>query len=563
MKIKNRQQLKILFDFFKNKKTLIISVLLIFLLNSIASIIAPLFLGKVIDVFRVQKTINLDLILKNGKGFIIIFSVIILIQIVSGIFQAYLKKESVIHYQNFIFDKVLMLPYLQLVKFRSAYLQSRWGSDSLNLSNFYSNNLFEMIKNFFIVVLGLIAAVCISPLFSLSILFIIIIMGISTGLITQYLIKQMKIYLEKFSTLAGKVNETIAGIIELKIMGFINSFRNTIKRNITEAANQHFSINLKALIVFTFINTFVMIGFFGILIYFGYLLTSNKMTIGIAVAYIAISFFIMKSLITLISGIGKLNTTFASLKRTTELLDLSQAGSELSPVDENIREIETVKDIELRNIWFKYEKMKDYVLKDFSYKFERGRVYALSGKSGVGKSTLIKILMGIIPAERGAVLINGNLLNKHSIPAFWEKIGYLSQDPFLFKGSLIENLVPTDGYGSEENRTKIQKALTDSGLDQIDILQPIEVEEGGKNFSGGEKRRISLSRALIKNSDVLILDEPVSQVDKPTAEVIINSIISFARSGKIALIIAHSDLALQKADEEINLTEFKQLSMVT
>lgn len=560
MKTVKRQQFAILFDFFRRRKLLVFSVLMIFLVSSAASIVAPLFLGKVIDQFRTGDRINLAAMLKGSKGFMIIFTVLIMIQVFSGILLAYLKKESVIHYQKMIFDQILKLPYLQLIKFRTAYLQSRWGSDSLNLSSFYGDNLFELIKNFFIVVLGVVAAISISPTFSLSILIFIFVTGVSTWFVSRYLVRQLKTYLEKFSTLTGKVNETIAGIFELKIMGFINSFKKRIASDIGSTSNQHYSIQLKGLIIFSFINALVFAGFFGILLYFGYLLTTNKLTVGNAVAYMAISFFVIKSLTNLISRVSKLNTTFASLKRTVELVNLSVSALRLAPLPAGgeTKRIDTVADIELKNVWFRYDRTKDYVIRDFSYKFARGKVYALSGRSGIGKSTLIRLLMGVMPPGRGAVLINGEPLNSRNIPDFWKRLGYLSQDPFLFKGSLIENLVPADN-GLEEDIDKIKHALTDAGIDRLDVSQEVTVEEGGKNFSGGEKRRLSLARAFIKDAEVLILDEPTSQVDKAAEEIILNSIVNFARKGRIVIIIAHGDLALQRADEEINLEDFKDL----
>jgi ABC-type multidrug transport system fused ATPase/permease subunit len=564
MKFKNKQSTAVLFDFFKKRKFLVISVVFMFFVKSLASIIAPLFLGKLVDTFRTEKALNLDVIVKNGKEFIVIFSLLLLIQIMAGIFQAYLKKESLIHYQNFIFVKILQLPYLQLVKFRTAYLQSRWGSDSLNLASFYGDNLFEMLRSFTILLLGITAAIYISPVFSLSILVFLVVIGTPMIFITRYLIRQLKKYLEKFAHLSGKVNEIIGGIFELKIMGFMKFFKDNIKQYIKDAANYNFYLQMKGLIFLSLIiSIFVFAGFFGTLIYFGYLLATNQITIGSAVAYVAISFFVMKSITSLINGVNRFNTTFASLNRTVELLNVPPAKDELSHATKYPGKIETIKNIELKNICFKYEMMKDYVLRNFSYTFEKGKVYALKGKSGIGKSTLIKILMGVIPAEQGTIFINGKSLDEYTIPALWKKLGYLSQDPFLFKGNLKENLVPGNGnrFGLEEDDMTIKKALEDSGLDQmqIDLSQDIEVEEGGKNFSGGEKRRISLARVFIKDPDVLILDEPTSQVDRVTEEIILNSIVSFARSGKIVIIIAHSELALQKADEEINLATFNGL----
>lgn len=132
---------------------------------------------------------------------------------------------------------------------------------------------------------------------------------------------------------------------------------------------------------------------------------------------------------------------------------------------------------------------------------------------------------------------------------FWESIGYLSQDPFLFKGQLIENLCPEIEKLNEES---IKKALIKAGL-KFEEFSNKEIEEGGKNFSGGEKGRISLARVFLKEPDVLILDEPTSQIDPKTEELIMNSIAHFAREGKIAIIIAHRTSTLEKVDEVINM----------
>jgi len=552
----NLKNLNILFKFWKEKKFLILFTFVLFIINSLVSIISPVFLGKLIDVFNKNTEINFNLIFKYGREFIILFCILTIVQIISGIFLANIKKESGIFYQNLILNKILSLPYLKMIKYRTAYLQNRWSQDSLNISSFFGDNLFELIKNVFIIVFGVIVAFWISPKFSFVLFFSVIIMGTVMAFISKYLINQLKKYLEYFSNLSGKVNETISGIIELKIMGFLKSFKKVLKNDIRKTTKKYYLINVKALIIYSFISLLIFAGFFGILIYFGYLMKSQKMTIGSAIGYVAITFFIIKSLTNLINSLNKLNSTFASLKRTSELINLPEARVKLQTSLFKNNMIENIDNIELKNIYFKYENKKGHIIKDFSYRFERGRVYGLSGKSGIGKSTLIKIMMGIIPTEKGEVLINGNVINAGNIRFFWEKIGYLAQDPFIFKGKLLDNLV----HNNHINSKKINDVFNNSGLDANSFPIDMEIEEGGKNLSGGEKRRISLARVFLKDPDVLILDEPTSQIDRKTESIITNSIISFAKKGKISILIAHNPLTLKKVDNVIDLERYKSLN---
>ncbi len=551
-----KKKFALMLDFFKLRKLLVLFTFVIFAINASASIISPVYLGKLIDTFKNKSKFDLSQVLSGGKEFLFLFSIIIICQIISGILNSYLKKESGIHYQELILGKILMLPYLKLIEYRTAYLQSRWISDSMNLSNFYGENLFEILKNILIIIFGIGVSLYILPKFSLFVIVFIAIVSICVFGISRYLIKQLKKYLEEFSTLSGKVNETIAGVIELKIMGFIDLFKTIISSNIKSTANRYFSIQIKALIIFAFINLFIFSGFFGILIYFGFMLANNEVTVGTAIGFIAVIFFIIRSLSSLVSGINKLNTSFASLNRTAELFELKLKPlekNEKTKIDKNLKPIQS---ITLKNIWFKYKVEANYIIRNFSYKFKKGNVYALTGESGVGKSTLIKILMGIIEADKGTILINDVYLNDEIIPLFWNKIGYLSQDPFLFKGKLVDNLKPLVEEKSDESHLK--KAFCDSGLENLESIYKIEVEEGGKNFSGGERRRIALARAFIKKVDILILDEPTSQVDQKREKIMMNSIISFARKGKIVIIIAHSHFTLDLADEIIDLSLLKK-----
>lgn len=544
MKILILKELSIVKEFFRNKKYLILLAFLLYIINSAVTVIMPIYLGKLIDIFR-DEEIKISSVFRNGREFLTLFCILTATQIASGILIAILNKEARIHYQNLILYKILKLPYLQQIKFRTAYLQSRWVEDSLNISSLFGENLFGIIKNILIILLGIGIALWLSVKFSLLLLGFLFLITLGMFSVSKYLIKQLKKYMEDFSNLSGKVNETLAGILEIKIMGFLNFFQKIIRTEIKRIAEKFLSIQLKGLLFLSLLTLVIFGGFLAILLYFGLLLAHGEMSLGTAIGYIAIVFIVIKSLTGLLSQINGLNRVFASLKRTTELMELPE---EAMP-QEGKKEIERIESIELKNIWFKYDGNNDYLLKDFSYRFEKGKIYAITGKSGIGKTTLVKILLGIIPAEKGEIILNGNLLRRGEIFLFWERIGYLSQEPFLFKGKIIENLCPEIKKLNEES---IKKALLKAGL-KFDEFSTKEIEEGGRNLSGGEKSRLSLARAFLKEPDVLILDEPTSQIDPKTEEFVMNSITHFVKEGKIAIIIAHRTSTLEWVDEIINM----------
>ncbi|MCM8804418.1 MAG: ATP-binding cassette domain-containing protein [Candidatus Omnitrophica bacterium] len=273
------------------------------------------------------------------------------------------------------------------------------------------------------------------------------------------------------------------------------------------------------------------------------------MTIGVSISYIGILFIVFRALTGLINQINGLNRILASVTRTNEILNAPSDPSHFF-IKKNIEKIESIK---LEDIYFKYRDDNEYLIKGFSYEFEKGVLYAIKGRSGIGKSTLIRLILGIIPPEKGKIFVNEYPLNEVRLYSFWEKIGYLPQEPFLFKGTIVENLSPN--FQIKEDM--IRKAMLKAGLNPI-VFQNKNIEEGGKNLSGGEKRRISLARAFLKEPDVLILDEPITYIDMETEKIIIESILATAKEGKIVIAVTHNQNILNNADKIIDIDIVRQ-----
>ena len=179
------------------------------------------------------------------------------------------------------------------------------------------------------------------------------------------------------------------------------------------------------------------------------------------------------------------------------------------------------------------------------------------GHTGAGKSTILKLVERFYEPQHGRVLINGIDINAYTIESVRDRIGFVSQDPFLFFGSVRDNVA----YAREASDEEIQQALETAGA--LDFVSELEegvatmVGDRGVMLSGGQRARIALARALLKNPDLLILDEASASLDAETEKRIQQSICDGSTGGKkrITLAVAHRLATIRNADEIIAMVD--------
>lgn len=203
--------------------------------------------------------------------------------------------------------------------------------------------------------------------------------------------------------------------------------------------------------------------------------------------------------------------------------------------------------IEFKNMDFRYG-TREIVLKDISLTINPGEKIALVGESGSGKTTLVKLLLGFYQCEKGEILINGYNVRDISIDALREKIGLVSQDTFLFSGSIMENLsFGAENCSLEEVVEAAKMASIHDFVNSLPLRYETMLQENGANLSGGQKQRLAIARALLKKPDILILDEATSSLDS-FAEKAIERTISQHTQGITNIIIAHRLSTIMRCD---------------
>jgi ABC-type bacteriocin/lantibiotic exporter with double-glycine peptidase domain len=194
-------------------------------------------------------------------------------------------------------------------------------------------------------------------------------------------------------------------------------------------------------------------------------------------------------------------------------------------------------------------------LNNLSVVIEPGGITAITGSSGAGKTTLTMLLLGLIEPETGQVTVDGVGIGKYGRQTLWKHIGYVPQEPILFRGSARENIAVGRPIAETDIVTTNMKIGTHGRLAAAGEGYHSDLGESGFRLSGGERQRISLARALAGGPSVLVLDEPTANLDAATETLIRNILVDQRDAGRTVVIVTHNPAILAIADRVILLKQ--------
>ena len=247
--------------------------------------------------------------------------------------------------------------------------------------------------------------------------------------------------------------------------------------------------------------------------------------------------------------VSNLQIALASVDRVYEILD--------SEDEENgyLTNFTFNDSIEFRNVSFGYEKDKP-VIKNFNLKINKGEKIAFVGKTGVGKTTIINLLMGFYDNYEGQILIDGVSIRDIDKKAYREFISMVLQDTWLFEGTIKDNIVFNKKISDEELESSLSKSKINHMINSLPLGLNYEINEETSNISSGEKQLLTIARAIIKSPDVLILDEATSNVDT-RLELLINKSMKTLMKGKTSIVVAHRLSTIIESDKIIVIKDGK------
>jgi ATP-binding cassette subfamily B protein len=271
----------------------------------------------------------------------------------------------------------------------------------------------------------------------------------------------------------------------------------------------------------------------------------GKITVGQLLTFNALLAYFLDPVKNLINLQPAMQTAIVASDRLGEILDLELEKS--ANEDKKISPASLRGAIRISNLDFRYG-TRALVLDGINLDIQPGEKIALVGESGSGKTTLVKLLLSFYPWEKGEITIGGYNVRDINLEALREKIAYISQDIFLFSGTIYDNL--TLGLENPDMEEVIRAAMTTRAHDFINetpLRYQTMLEENGANLSGGQKQRLAITRALLKKPDILIMDEATGNLDSITENAIGRTIDS-TTDGVTSIIIAHRLSTIMRCD---------------
>ncbi|MEW6456751.1 MAG: ABC transporter ATP-binding protein [Acidobacteriota bacterium] len=467
-------------------------------------------------------------------------------------FFSIFSQETLTRIKKELFHKILSLPLSFFDSQQTGYLLSRIGEVE-GLGFFFSNSVVRILIGILEFLFCLWILLYLNWKLTLISLTILPFLYLATRFYSRSIRKTSKEVMEKGANLSKKIQESLSGVEMIK--SFSAGERETTK--IHTSLDELKETNIKRNIQFTLSSELLsLIGAFGgfvVLWYSGWKIIEGTFTIG---TYIAFSAYLAKLYgpTQILATMGlTLQPAITALNRVSELFKLTEEK------DEGVRIKEIKGEIEFKDVHFSYDSKKEDVLKGTNLIINPGEKVLIQGPNGSGKSTIVKLILGLYRIDRGKITIDGRDINALSLSSLRERISVVSQNVFLFNDTIKNNILysrPDARDYEVEEAAKLSGAYEfimnlDDGFDTI-------IGETGKKLAGGERKKLSIARAILKDSDIIIFDEATSELDTES-ERRIENLITERFEDKTCIIISHRKWEANSFDKIYHIKDDKIL----
>ncbi len=474
-----------------------------------------------------------------------------------GIIQRYLtfrlQQELTFSIQTRLFDHLLRFPVSFFKKSQVGYLSSRVSDDVHSLRVLFHQGISQMIPKIFYLFFGIVI------MYALNTRLALILLGVLPFyiFINLYFAPRLRAAafneLESNSQVSKDIQEVLSGVETIKAYASEKKESRKVSgkmRSLVQTRTKSMLISLlsdystRAL---QFVSVlFVML--FGIKE-----ITKGAMTIGDYVAFTSYAIFLSGSINSFSRLYIMLQPVFSSLERLYEIFRVvPEPGKE----EEHKKPAKAGGEIFFNNVTFSYEEGQP-VFKNITFMAHPGEIIALVGHSGSGKTTLVNLLLKFYRPDSGSIYMDGYDLNEINTSWLREQIGVVSQEVFLFNDTVGNNIKYSNPFANKDDIINAaKKAGIHHDIERFAYQYETVIGEKGIRLSAGQRQRISIARAFLKDSPVLILDEPASALDPETETVLKDSIKSLS-ADKTIFIIAHRLSTIEIADRILVLENGK------
>ena len=490
----------------KYYKLFLIAVMFV-TIESIFDLLQPSITSNIIDNGVAKKDINY--ILKNGALMFFITFLGAIFAIIRNIISTNVAQRFAFDLRNDLFIKVNTYSFDTIDKFNKASLITRVTNDVDKLQNF----VYGMMRIFIKAPILCIGSLIMAMKLNLKLSIILVIMTILVFLVTSINLKigypLFKRVQKSIDSLNYKMREYLGGV---RVVKSFNRYSYEIDKfnYINDELYNSSTKAMRIIGVFSPIITFIVNMSIVLVLYIGNMPVLDT-KVGIIVAYVNYMTRILTSLIMISHIFNIFVRAKTSFERVNEVL------KEEEYIRDGLMNLDNIYTIEFESVNFSYHKGENHVLKNINMKIVKGHRIGIIGPTGSGKTSLINLLPKFYKIDSGTIRINNIDIKNINEKSIREKIAIVPQKNTLFSGSIIENIRWGNENAIEEDILRALE-LSDAKnfvINFTDSLNTI-LGQGGVNISGGQKQRLSIARALVKNPDVLILDDSTSALDVST-----------------------------------------------
>lgn len=539
--------MKLLKNLKKYTKEIIIVVITLFL-NVIGVLTLPRLTVGLIDVG--VATGDFQFILKQGALMIVIALISSLMMVISAYYSTYVATGFSADTRDQVFKKVENISITQYEKIGASSLITRSTDDIAQIQQLVQMGLRMMLRAPFMFIGGIIMAMNTNMRLTIVFLIALPIITVVIGLFGARIFPLMVTLRKTLDNINKVFRERLSGIRVIRAFDkedyeerdfsvanedYITVFRNASKLEALFRPTLMLVMNL------------VLVG----IIYYGSrLMLINQMEVGQMVGYIQYANNIMMSFMMLSMIFIQIPRSKASIERLTEVIDLPN-----DDVEEGGATLDRINSVEFKDVCFRYDEAPIDAICGINFKISKGETLGIIGGTGSGKSTVANLLVRFYDTTRGEILVNGQNIESYDITSLRKNIGYVEQKTNLISGTISSNIL----MGRELNEDKLKKSLevaqAEFAFNEKDGLDS-EVAQRGKNFSGGQKQRLAIARAIYKDPSLYVIDDSFSALDFKTERALRSDFREIAKDA-IKIIISQRASIIADSDKIMVLDKGK------
>jgi len=526
------------------RRNLYIAIIFIFI-NSGLNLIAPYLMGHAVDKFVV--THQYDGLVRYSLILLGVF----LTALISGYTQAQLMgrvgQRMMYNLRNSIFSKLQELPIDFFNKNKAGDLISRVNNDTDKINQFFSQSLVQFMSSIFTMVGATIFLLSINTKLALAALAPALILWLFTRTVSPWVKNRNASSMKSTGGLSAEIQESLNNF---KVIVAFNR-RDYFRKKFDEANVDNYNTAIKAGIannVFTPVYGFsANIGQLVVLALGIYMITIGQFSVGLLISFLAYIAQFYNPLRQIAALWASFQVALAGWDRISQIM---AQENELTVI-ENAPKEDTPYLLSFRNVSFSYVPEKE-ILSNVSFDLERGKTYAFVGPTGGGKTTTASLIARLYDPSAGQIILNGKDIRGYDANARTAKIGFILQEPFLFTGTIRDNILYGNacfaGLTDEQLMKELKKVRLDGLLERFDGGLHAEIKADGDGISLGQKQILAFMRAVIRRPDLLILDEATANIDTVT-EQLLDDILRKLPDSTTRIIIAHRLNTIENADE--------------